>query len=82
MNHALAINASTPSDRRPLLAKVSIPTLVIHGTQDPILPYPHGVSLAATIPNAALHTLEDAGHELPACYEDEVVARMLAIQHR
>src|SRR5512147_1271631 len=37
-NHSLAIGASSPNDRRPLLKKTSVPTLVIHGTDDPILP--------------------------------------------
>lgn len=82
MNHLLAINASEPSDRRPLLEKVMVPTLIIHGTEDPILPYEHGTSLAATIPEAELMTLDHAGHEIPACYEDEVVARMIALQNK
>ncbi|MED4782362.1 alpha/beta hydrolase [Brevibacillus choshinensis] len=40
------------------------PTLVIHGTEDPIIPYPHGVHLANTIPGATLLTLTGTGHEL------------------
>ncbi len=82
MNHSLAINNSFPADRRSLLAKVDVPTLVIHGTEDPILPYAHGVSLAETIPGAELLTLDRAGHELTNCYEDEIISRMLAIQDR
>ena len=82
MNHSIAINNSSPTDRRPLLAQVDLPTLVIHGTEDPILPYAHGVSLAETIPGAEMLKLENAGHELPSCYDDEVVYRMLALQSR
>ncbi len=80
MNHAAAINASSPDDRRPLLAQVDLPTLVVHGTEDPILPFQHGVSLAETIPAADLLTLERAGHNLPRVYEDTLVDRMLALQ--
>ncbi|MEM7016646.1 MAG: alpha/beta hydrolase [Pseudomonadota bacterium] len=80
MNHSMAIASSHPADRRPLLAELDLPTLVIHGTEDPILPYPHGVAIAETIPNAELLTLERAGHEMPKCYEQEMVSRMLALQ--
>ena len=80
-NHGIAIAMSSPSDRRPLLAEISVPTLVIHGTEDPILPYPHGVALAETIPGAELLTLEKAGHEIPRCFEDEIVEGMLALQN-
>ena len=81
-NHALAIAASSPPDRRPLLASVRVPTLVIHGTEDPILPYPHGEALAKAIPDAELLTLERAGHDMPSCYVDEIVNRMIALQER
>ena len=64
-NHSLAIAASEPADRRPWLAKTTIPTVVIHGTEDPILPLPHGEAIARTIPGARLITLEGAGHDLP-----------------
>lgn len=34
------------------------------GTEDPIIPYAHGVNLASVIPNSRLLTLEGTGHEL------------------
>ena len=80
MNHTFAIGASSPPDRRSQLKETSLPTLVIHGTEDPILPFPHGVALAETIPGAELLKLNGAGHELPGCYEDEVISAMLALQ--
>jgi len=43
---------------------LSIPALVIHGTEDPVLPYPHAKALADAIPRARLVTLEGAGHEI------------------
>lgn len=75
-NHAVAVARSTPRDRRPLLRSVEVPTLVVHDTEDFILPYAHGVSLAETIPGAALLTLERAGHDLPQVYMSELVARI------
>lgn len=41
-----------------------VPTLVIHGTEDTVLPIEHGLALAAEIPNASLLTLEGTGHEV------------------
>jgi pimeloyl-ACP methyl ester carboxylesterase len=81
-NHAFAIGISQPADRRPLLAGVDVPTLVIHGTEDPILPYAHGVALAETIAGAELMTMDKAGHEMPMCYMDEMVRRMISLQTR
>jgi pimeloyl-ACP methyl ester carboxylesterase len=63
-NHQLAI-ASSP-DRIDDLARITAPTLVIHGTLDPILPYAHGEATATAIPGAKLLPIEGMGHELPA----------------
>jgi pimeloyl-ACP methyl ester carboxylesterase len=49
-------------DRR--IADLQVPLLVIHGTADPLLPYPHGVALADEVPGATLVTIEGGGHEL------------------
>jgi pimeloyl-ACP methyl ester carboxylesterase len=46
------------------LGEIMAPALVIHGTEDPVLPYTHGLALEAELPNAALLTLEGTGHEL------------------
>ena len=81
-NHAVAVARSTPRDRRPLLRSVEVPTLVVHGTEDPILPYAHGVSRAETIPGAELLTLERAGHDLPQVYMSELVARIASLGSR
>ncbi|WP_172254303.1 alpha/beta fold hydrolase [Saccharibacillus deserti] len=48
--------------------EISVPALVIHGTEDPILPYEHGLYLFDRIPGAKLLTLEGSGHEL---HEDD-----------
>jgi pimeloyl-ACP methyl ester carboxylesterase len=44
------------------LSSITAPTLVIHGTADPMFPIEHGKALAAAIPGARLLTLEGAGH--------------------
>jgi pimeloyl-ACP methyl ester carboxylesterase len=44
------------------LSSISAPTLVIHGTADPMFPIGHGEALAEEIPRARLLRLEGAGH--------------------
>jgi len=58
-NHELLEDDDTP--RKPL-SSVEAPTLVIHGTADPMFPLPHGEALADEIPCARLLALEGAGH--------------------
>lgn len=50
--------------RTAALSTISVPTLVIHGEQDPLLPPDHGRDLAARIPNARLLLLQGFGHEI------------------
>jgi len=55
---------SIPDDGRTHgpLSSISAPTLVLHGTADPMFPLEHGDALAAEIPDARLLTLEGGGH--------------------
>ena len=52
-------------NREPALASVSVPTLVIHGTDDPLVPAEHGRQTAKAIPGAQLLLIEGMGHDLP-----------------
>ena len=63
-NHQLAIGASP--DRTDALRGVRIPALVIHGSDDPILPLAHGRATAEAIPGAKLLVIEGMGHDIPA----------------
>ncbi len=42
-----------------------LPTLVLHGTADPLFPPAHGRALADEIPGARLIELDGVGHQLP-----------------
>jgi pimeloyl-ACP methyl ester carboxylesterase len=44
------------------VSSISTPTLVVHGTADPLFPVEHGQGLAAEIPGATLLVLDGAGH--------------------
>jgi pimeloyl-ACP methyl ester carboxylesterase len=52
-------------DRKFDLSSISIPTLVIHGTDDPLVPVECGKNTAATIPDAELLLIDGMGHDLP-----------------
>jgi pimeloyl-ACP methyl ester carboxylesterase len=55
----------TQPDRRKALASVTVPTLVIHGTDDPVVPVEAGRDTAGAIPGARLMLIEGMGHDLP-----------------
>jgi pimeloyl-ACP methyl ester carboxylesterase len=61
------------------LGEIAVPTLVIHGDDDPFMQLPHGQALADAIPGARLLVLEASGHELPRRTWDEVVPAILAL---
>jgi pimeloyl-ACP methyl ester carboxylesterase len=63
---------------RRALASIAVPTLVIHGTEDPMFPLAHGEALAREIPGARLLTLEGAGHGVDRADWGEIARAILA----
>jgi len=55
----------TSGNRKPALKKVSVPTLVIHGDGDPMVPVKHGRDTADAVPGSDLLIMEGMGHDLP-----------------
>ena len=51
--------------RKEALAKVKAPTLVIHGTDDPLVPVEAGRATAQAVPGAKLIEFDRMGHTLP-----------------
>ncbi len=75
MNHALADEGEPVRGR---LADIAAPTLVIHGTADPLFPFGHGEALARGIPGAGLLPLAGVGHQVPPRpWWPRVIAAML-----
>lgn len=65
---------------RERLGEITAPTLVLHGTADPLFPYAHGEALAREIPDARLVPLTGMGHQMPPRQLwDTVVAEILTI---
>jgi pimeloyl-ACP methyl ester carboxylesterase len=69
-----AIMAS--GDRTVLLAGVSVPTLVLHGEADQLVPIAGGHATAAAIPGARLVTYPGMGHDLPRPLWPDIVAEI------
>lgn len=51
--------------RKETLKKLRVPTLVIHGDADPLVPIEGGKDTAASIPNAKLLIIKGMGHDIP-----------------
>lgn len=66
-----AIMAS--GDRRELLKRVTAPTVVVHGADDPLVPVDGGRDTAANIAGAELRVVPGMGHDLPPALYSVVV---------
>ncbi|GGQ18744.1 alpha/beta fold hydrolase [Streptomyces roseolilacinus] len=75
LNHTLA--GAAGSGRTEDLAGVTVPTLVLHGTEDPMFPLPHGEAVAAAIPGARLVTVPGLGHTLPSVLDGRLAEEVL-----
>lgn len=53
------------ADRRDRLARITAPTMIIHGSDDPLFPVSHAEDQAAHTPNAQLVIIPGMGHDLP-----------------
>lgn len=60
-------------DRRSRLATITAPTLVIHGSEDPLIPPACGEDTAASIPNADFMLIDGMGHDLPPALYGTVI---------
>lgn len=72
------------SDREPQLQELQVPTLVLHGTADPLIAPSGGERLAEVIPDAELVLLDGMAHDLPPHYWAPIIEAVtqLAIRSR
>jgi pimeloyl-ACP methyl ester carboxylesterase len=70
-------------DRTAALAKLTLPTLVIHGDADPLIPVDGGRATARAIRGARLEIIAGMGHELPRAVWPRVIDAVtkLAAEH-
>ena len=65
--------AIAKGDRRPSLQQVKIPTLLIHGTIDLLIPVSCGIDTKQNIPNAELLLIDSMGHYIPVGVWEQIV---------
>lgn len=65
-------------DRRPALAKLTVPTLVIHGADDPLVRVEGGRDTARSIPGAELLVIPGMGHDVAPGLHDRLVQAISA----
>jgi pimeloyl-ACP methyl ester carboxylesterase len=63
-------------DRTEALRSLDVPTLVVHGEDDPLVPLPGGLATAAAIPGAELWVVPGMGHDLPRQLWPDLIARI------
>jgi pimeloyl-ACP methyl ester carboxylesterase len=64
------------------LATIQLPTLVLHGGADPLIPLACGEDTARHIPGAKLEVVEGMGHDVNAHNADIVVSHLIAHARR
>jgi pimeloyl-ACP methyl ester carboxylesterase len=76
----IAIIAS--GSRRDALHALRVPTLVVHGADDPLIPLACGLDTAESIPGAELLIIEGMGHSLPPATWPRLVEAITALTSR
>lgn len=74
--------AAASPDRRPKLAGINAPTVVIHGAADPLVPLAGGRDTADSIPGAELRVIEGMGHDFPPALFDTIVEGVMRAVER
>ena len=59
-------------DLREWTQNITAPTLVLHGSADPLVPYQAGQDIAANIEGAHFEMLEGMGHDVPPSHLDRI----------
>jgi pimeloyl-ACP methyl ester carboxylesterase len=69
----IAAMATVPAELADDLKRVTAPSLVLHGTEDPLVPIDHGAAVARLIPGCRFRPLSGAGHMF---FHDDLWERM------
>ena len=74
--HMLAVVAAGNIKSR--LKSIKVPTLVIHGKEDPLVPKEGGIDVADGIPGAELLLIDGMGHSLPSEVVPQIIDAIIA----
>ena len=72
--HMAAVGSSP--NRFIRLKEISVPTLVIHGTEDPLIPVNHGIALSEEIKNSEKLIIKGMGHNFPSSKIPVIIENM------
>lgn len=68
--------------RRAGLRRLRVPTLVIHGQDDPLIPHRGGLATAALVPGAEFMSVPGMGHDLPPAIQGRIAEAVEALARR
>lgn len=71
-NHSKA-QMATKEPNLETLKLITVPTLVIHGTEDPIFPPAHARAVSEVVPDAEILLIEKMGHALNPVFFDRII---------
>ncbi len=74
-HHYTAIQLA--GSRYSALGELTIPTLIIHGAEDPVMPISHGKKLVSVLPNADSLWVKNMGHDLPDAAMKTITDKMV-----
>ena len=74
--HLMAVFST--GDRTEEVQRIDKPTLVIHGSEDPLIPPEHGVHTAEQIKGAKFVLVEGMGHNLPERFHPQIIGLLSA----
>jgi len=73
--HMAAVGSSPNRFKR--LKEISIPTLIIHGTEDPLIPVDHGLAISEQIQNSQKFIINGMGHNFPTSVIPVIIEQMI-----
>ena len=76
MRQVAAIAAT--GNRKSKLASIKVPTLIIHGKEDPLVPVEGGIDTADAISGAELRLFERMGHSMPPEVAPQIIEALIA----
>jgi pimeloyl-ACP methyl ester carboxylesterase len=77
LRQAAAVLAA--GDRTLGLTRLRVPALIVHGTNDPLVPFENGLRVHRAIPGSRLLVLAGVGHDLPAAEAQTVLDAMVTL---
>jgi pimeloyl-ACP methyl ester carboxylesterase len=57
---------------------IRVPTLIMHGTEDHLVPYAHGLFVAESVPGAELYAIHGGAHTIVVTHAEQVLSRLFS----